>query len=158
VLLRFGGHAMAAGCTLARDRLGEFQSAFAQVAAEWLDAATLTRRLETDGPLAPEYLRIDLVDTLQREVWGQGFAPPTFSEEVEVLSQRLLGEKHLALKLRHQGRPVDGIWFGHTEPLPPRVVLAYRLEADEWQGVRRVRFMIEGAELPATGTTQGHKR
>jgi len=158
VLLRFGGHAMAAGCTLARDRLGEFQSAFAQVAAEWLDAATLTRRLETDGPLAPEYLRIDLVDTLQREVWGQGFAPPTFSEEVEVLSQRLLGEKHLALKLRHQGRPVDGIWFGHTQPLPPRVVLAYRLEADEWQGVRRVRFMIEGAELPATGTTQGHKR
>jgi single-stranded-DNA-specific exonuclease len=53
-------------------------------------------------------------------VWGQGFAPPTFSEEVEVVSQRLVGEKHLALKLRHQGQPVDGIWFGHTEPLPPR--------------------------------------
>jgi len=149
VLLRFGGHAMAAGCTVARERLDEFQSAFAAVAAEWLDAATLTRRLDTDGPLAAEYLRIDVVDTLQREVWGQGFAPPTFSEEVEVLSQRLVGEKHLALKLRHQGRPVDGIWFGHTEPLPPRVVLAWRLEADEWQGVRRVRFMVEGAELPA---------
>jgi len=149
VLLRFGGHAMAAGCTVARERLDEFQSAFAAVAAEWLDAATLTRRLDTDGPLASEYLRIDVVDTLQREVWGQGFAPPTFSEEVEVLSQRLVGEKHLALKLRHQGRPVDGIWFGHTEPLPPRVVLAWRLEADEWQGVRRVRFMVEGAELPA---------
>ncbi|HSV60910.1 MAG TPA: DHHA1 domain-containing protein, partial [Variovorax sp.] len=147
VLLRFGGHAMAAGCTVARDRLQDFEAAFAAVAAEWLDAATLTRRLDTDGPLAAEYLRIDLVDTLQREVWGQGFAPPTFSEEVEVLSQRLVGEKHLALKLKHQGRPIDGIWFGHTEPLPPRVKLAFRLDADEWQGVRRLRLMVEGAEF-----------
>ena len=81
------------------------------------------------------------------EVWGQGFAPPVFSEEVEVVSQRLVGEKHLALKLRHQGQPVDGIWFGHTEPLPARVMLAFRLDADEWQGVRRVRFLVEGAEF-----------
>ncbi|MDM0012511.1 single-stranded-DNA-specific exonuclease RecJ [Variovorax sp. J22P168] len=147
VLLRFGGHAMAAGCTVARDQFPVFEQALAQVAQEWLDAATLTRRLDTDGPLAPEYLRVDLVDTLHREVWGQGFAPPTFSEEVEVVSQRLVGEKHLALKLRHRGKPVDGIWFGHTDPLPPKVVLAWRLDADEWQGVRRVRFLVEGAEL-----------
>ncbi len=147
VLLRFGGHAMAAGCTVARDRFEVFERALAEVAHEWLDAATLTRRIDTDGPLAREYMRIDLVDTLHREVWGQGFAPPTFSEEVEVVSQRLVGEKHLALKLRHQGHPVDGIWFGRTEPLPPRVKLAFRLDADEWQGVRRVRFLVEGAEL-----------
>jgi single-stranded-DNA-specific exonuclease len=147
VLLRFGGHAMAAGCTVAREHLETFERGLARVAAEWLDAASLTRRLDTDGPLAPEYLRVDLVDTLHREVWGQGFAPPTFSEEVEVISQRLVGEKHLALKLRHKGQPVDGIWFGHTEPLPPRVVIAFRLDADEWQGVRRVRFLVEGAEF-----------
>jgi single-stranded-DNA-specific exonuclease len=144
VLLRFGGHAMAAGCTIAREKFEVFEQALAEVAREWLDAATLTRRLDTDGPLAPEYLRVDLVDTLHREVWGQGFAPPTFSEEVEVLSQRLVGEKHLALRLRHQGKPVDGMWFGHTEPLPPRATLAFRLDADEWQGVRRVRFLVEG--------------
>jgi single-stranded-DNA-specific exonuclease len=148
VLLRFGGHAMAAGCTVAREKFEVFEQALAEVAHEWLDAATLTRRLDTDGPLAREYMRIDLVDTLHREVWGQGFAPPTFSEEVEVVSQRLVGEKHLSLKLRHQGQPVDGIWFGHTEPLPARVKLAFRLDADEWQGVRRVRFLVEGAELP----------
>ncbi len=147
VLLRFGGHAMAAGCTVSREQFPAFEKALAEVAQEWLDAATLTRRLDTDGPLAPEYLRVDLVDTLHREVWGQGFAPPTFSEEVEVISQRLVGEKHLALKLKHRGKPVDGIWFGHTEPLPPRVVIAYRLDADEWQGVRRVRFLVEGAEI-----------
>jgi len=147
VLLRFGGHAMAAGCTVAEEHLDTFEQALIQVAQEWLDAATLTRRLDTDGPLAPEYRRPDLVDTLHREVWGQGFAPPVFSEVVEVLSQRLVGEKHLALKLRHQGQPVDGIWFGHTEPLPARVKLAFRLDADEWQGVRRVRFLVEGAEV-----------
>lgn len=144
VLLRFGGHAMAAGCTVAREKFEIFERALAEVAREWLDAATLTRRLDTDGPLAAEYLRVDLVDTLHREVWGQGFAPPTFSEEVEVISQRLIGEKHLALKLKHQGKPVDGMWFSHTEPLPPRAMLAFRLDADEWQGVRRVRFLVEG--------------
>ena len=146
VLLRFGGHAMAAGCTVALSQFEAFERAFTQVAREGLDAATLTRRLDTDGPLKPEYRRVDLVDTLHTQVWGQGFAAPTFSEEVEVVSQRLVGEKHLAVKLKHQGSPVDGIWFGHTEPLPARVHLAFRLDADEWNGARRVRFLIEGAQ------------
>jgi single-stranded-DNA-specific exonuclease len=146
-ILRFGGHAMAAGCTVAEEFFDDFESGLNEVAQEWLDAATLTRRLETDGPLKPEYRRVELVDTLHKEVWGQGFAPPTFSEEVEVVSQRLVGEKHLSLKLKHQGQPVDGIWFGHTEPLPAKVTLAFRLDADEWNGVRRVRFLIEGMAL-----------
>ena len=147
VLLRFGGHAMAAGCTIAGEHFSTFERALAQVAAEWLDAATLTRRLDTDGPLAPEYRRADMVDTLAREVWGQGFAAPTFSEEVEVVSQRLVGEKHLSLKLKHQGQPVDGIWFGHTDPLPARVTLAFRLDVNEWRGERKVQFLVEGAEV-----------
>ncbi|MBK5207137.1 MAG: single-stranded-DNA-specific exonuclease RecJ [Polaromonas sp.] len=147
VLLRFGGHAMAAGCTIAEEHFEAFEQALQQVAHEWLDAATLMRRLDTDGPLAPEYRRADLVDTLHREVWGQGFAAPTFSEKVEVVSQRLVGEKHLALKLKHQGQPVDAIWFGHTESLPARVTLAFRLDADEWQGIKRVRFLVEAAEI-----------
>ena len=147
VLLKFGGHAMAAGCTIEEKNFELFEHSFQQVAREWLDAATLTRRIDTDGPLDAQYRRTDVVDTLHKEVWGQGFAAPTFSEEVEVVSQRLVGEKHLALKLKHQGQPVDGIWFGHTEPLPARVKLAFRLDADEWQGVRRVRFLVEAAEV-----------
>ena len=147
VLLRFGGHAMAAGCTIEEEHLDTFESALQQVAHEWLDAATLQRRLEADGPLDTQYRRADLVDTLHKEVWGQGFAPPVFCEEVQIVSQRLVGEKHLALKLKHQGEPVDGIWFGHTEPLPARVKLAFRLDADEWQGQRRVRFLVEAAEI-----------
>ncbi len=147
VLLRFGGHAMAAGCTIAEEHLDTFEQALQQVAHEWLDAATLQRRVETDGPLDRQYRRPDLVDTLHGQVWGQGFAPPVFSEEVRVVSQRIVGEKHLALKLQHQGDAVDGIWFGHTEPLPERVRIAFRLDADEWQGQRRVRFLVEAAEI-----------
>ena len=148
VLIKFGGHAMAAGCTIAEEHFDTFDQALQRVAAEWLDASALTRRLDTDGPLPPEYRRPDVVDTLQQAVWGQGFAAPVFSEELEVLSQRLVGEKHLALKLRHRGQPVDGIWFGHTEPLPPRAHLAFRLETDNWQGVQRVRMLVEGRADP----------
>ena len=144
VLLRFGGHAMAAGCTIDEDQLATFEEALQEVAQAWLDESTLERRLETDGPLAPEYRRPDLADTLAREVWGQGFAPPVFNEMVEVTGQRLVAEKHLSLKLKHQGQLVDGIWFGRTEPVPNPAHLAFRIETDEWQGNRRVRFVVEG--------------
>ncbi|MCE1250094.1 MAG: single-stranded-DNA-specific exonuclease RecJ [Comamonadaceae bacterium] len=146
VLLKFGGHAMAAGCTIAQEHFEVFEQALAQVASEWLDTATLTRQLETDGPLAPEYLHADLVDLLAGEVWGQGFAPPTFSDQVQVLSQRLVGEakNHLQLKLQYQGQPVDAIWFGHTEPLPEHALLAFRLDVNAWRGQRRVQFLVEG--------------
>jgi single-stranded-DNA-specific exonuclease len=146
LLLRFGGHAMAAGCSVPAGRMDEFAHALASVAADWLDAQTLQRRLETDGPLEAQYRRIDLVDTLHKEVWGQGFAPPVFSENFDVLSQRIVGQGHLALKLRHQGEAVDAMWFGRSEPLPARAKLAYRLDADSWNGQRRLRFLVEGMD------------
>lgn len=145
LLLRFGGHAMAAGCTIEEARFDEFEQALAQVAQEWLDAATLTRRIETDGPLSPQWLDTELVDQLQLAVWGQGFAAPTFSEEMEIMSQRLVGEKHLKLELLHHGAKVDGIWFNHTDPLPSRMTLAYRLDINEWRGERKVQFLVEAA-------------
>ena len=147
LLLRFGGHAMAAGCTIEEENLELFEACFMQVAAELLSPATLQRKLETDGPLQAQYRRVEFIDVMHKEVWGQGFAAPVFSDEVEVVSQKLVGEKHLALKLKHQGQAVDGIWFGRIEPLPARVKLAYRLDVDEWQGQKRVRFMVEAAEI-----------
>jgi single-stranded-DNA-specific exonuclease len=146
VLIKFGGHAMAAGCTVAEEHIGTFEQALAQIASEWLDAATLQRQLATDGPLAKEHRRADVAGTLNQAVWGQGFAAPVFAQELQVVSQRIVGEKHMALKLLHEGEPVDGIWFGRTEALPARATLAYRLETDEWQGVTRVRFLIEGMD------------
>ncbi|QXL83314.1 single-stranded-DNA-specific exonuclease RecJ [Comamonas sp. NLF-1-9] len=148
VLLRFGGHAMAAGCTIEQAQLATFEQAFAQVASEWLDPATLTRCLETDGPLQPEYLRTDLVELLALEVWGQGFAAPTFSDRVQVLSQRLVGEahNHLQLKLRYLGQELDAIWFSRTEPLPEQALLAFRLDVNEWRGQRKLQLLVEGMD------------
>ncbi|MCK9516304.1 MAG: single-stranded-DNA-specific exonuclease RecJ [Ottowia sp.] len=149
ILSTFGGHAMAAGCSIAEAQWPQFQQAFAQVAGELLDAASLTRELQTDGALPARYRRVDLVQALQGEVWGQGFAPPTFSETVEVISQRLVGEHHLKLRLRHQGEEVDGIWFRRVTPLPRDAHLAFRPEVNEWRGQQSVQFVIEGQATPA---------
>ncbi|GAB4404312.1 MAG: single-stranded-DNA-specific exonuclease RecJ [Rhodoferax sp.] len=146
VLLRFGGHAMAAGCTVRADQLPRFAQTLGEVAAELLDATTLQRKLETDGALSPEYCRADVVELLQREVWGQGFAAPLFSQELGVLSQRLVGERHLQLKLHYAGQTVDGIWFGRTDPLPERARLAFRLDVDTWRGQSQVRFVVEAVQ------------
>ena len=144
VILRFGGHAMAAGCTIAREHFPTFEQALSRIADEWLDAATLTRTLETDGALPPEFRRVDIASELQQRVWGQGFAPPVFCEELDIVQQRLVGERHLKLRLRHHGELVDGIWFGRSEPLPARATLAYRLDVNSWQGRDSVQLVVEG--------------
>ncbi len=144
LLQRFGGHAMAAGCTLAEGAdIARFDAALRQVAVEWLDRATLTRTLRTDGPLPLEYFNPDTAALLTAQVWGQGFEAPLFCDEVEVLQQRLVGDKHLKLRLRHAGTEREGIWFGRSEPLAARVRLAWRLEMDEWNGQRRVQMVAE---------------
>lgn len=148
VLRRFGGHAMAAGATLAEEDFDVFEQAFAQVAAETLDAATLARKLATDGPLDAQWFAPETVHALDAQVWGSAFEPPTFCDEVEIVSQRLVGERHLKLGLRLTGHSQvrDAIWFGHTEPLPDRARVAFRLSVDEWQGRERVQMVIEGVE------------
>ena len=145
LLLRFGGHAMAAGCTIDEDSFELFDEALQKVASDWLDKETLQRRLLTDGSLPASECRVDVAESLSREVWGQGFLPPIFCDTVEVISQRIVGEKHLALKMKHQGVHVEGIWFNRIEPLQATSTLAYRLELDEWQGNKRVKWMIEAA-------------
>jgi single-stranded-DNA-specific exonuclease len=145
LLLRFGGHAMAAGCTLAEGGFDTFDQALRQVAGEWLDSATLTRTLRTDGPLALEWFNAQTVALLDGQVWGQGFEAPVFCDEVQVLQQRLVGEKHLKLRLKHGGTQRDAIWFGHAEPLAEHVRLAYRLSLDEWNGQARVQMVVEAS-------------
>jgi single-stranded-DNA-specific exonuclease len=149
VLRRFGGHAMAAGCTVAADDLPTFTQGFQQVAREWLDAATLARTLLTDGPLEPAQFDAATVRELDAQVWGQAFEAPLFCDEVEVVSQRLVGERHLKLSVRHAGALREAIWFGRSEPLAPRVRLAYRLSLDEYNGRERVQMVVEGSEPAA---------
>ena len=145
LLLRFGGHAMAAGCTITADGFAAFDAALQIVASERLDAATLTRTLRTDGPLALEWFNAETAAMLDTQVWGQGFEAPVFCDEVEVLQQRLVGEKHLKLRVRHAGQLRDAIWFGHAEPVAEKVRLAFRLDLDEWQGRQRVQMVVEAA-------------
>jgi single-stranded-DNA-specific exonuclease len=145
VLVKFGGHAMAAGCTLAEEDFDTFDEAFQRVAHEWLDAATLSRKLLSDGPLGVEYFNAETVLSLDAQVWGQAFEPPLFSDVVEVVSQRLVGEKHLKLTVKHQGAIRDAIWFGRIEPVGERVTLAYRLSVDEYNGRQRVQMIVEAA-------------
>ena len=150
VLVRFGGHAMAAGCTLAEAHFATFDAAFQRVASEWLDAATLSRTLLSDGPLGIEHFNPQTVRALDAQVWGQAFEAPVFVDEVEVVSQRLVGEKHLKLALRFVGETRgaalrDAIWFGHSEPVAAKVRLAYRLSVDEYNGRERVQMIVEAA-------------
>ncbi|MBN9205462.1 single-stranded-DNA-specific exonuclease RecJ [Methylibium petroleiphilum] len=145
LLRRFGGHAMAAGATLAEADFARFERALVQVAGEWLDAAALQRTLRTDGPLGAEYFNADTVRALEAQVWGQAFEPPVFSDRVEVVSQRLVGEKHLKLAVRHSGTLRDAIWFGHSEPVAAQVTLAYQLRVDEYNGRQRVQMIVEAA-------------
>jgi single-stranded-DNA-specific exonuclease len=146
VLLRFGGHAMAAGCTLLEDDLALFEMALQDIAAEWLDEATLAQTLATDGSLPQQYVRPDLIKELQSQVWGQGFAAPVFQDTVHVMSQKIVGEKHLSLKLQLHGQVVDAIWFGRTQSLPVQATLAYRLDINHWQGMDKVQLQIEAMQ------------
>ena len=146
LLLRFGGHAMAAGCTLLENDLATFELALQDIATQWLDAATLAQTLATDGSLPAQYVRPDMVKHLQAQVWGQGFAQPVFQDTVNVLSQKIVGEKHLSLKLQLHGQLVDAIWFGRTEGLPVQATVAYRLDINTWQGMEKLQLQIEAMQ------------
>ena len=146
LLLRFGGHAMAAGCTLSEGGFEPFAEALRAVAGEWLDAAALQRTLRVDGPLPLEFFSAQTVSLLDAQVWGQGFEAPLFCDEVDVLQQRLVGERHMKLRLRVAGKEREAIWFGHDQPLPDRARLAYRLSLDEWNGQPRLQMVVEAAE------------
>jgi single-stranded-DNA-specific exonuclease len=143
---KFGGHAMAAGLTIRADAFDAFAKAFETVGRDWLSQSQLERILETDGPLEDAYFTIQFIELMDTQVWGQGFAPPVFCDEFKVVSQRVLKERHLKLLLEKDGRRYDAIWFGHPDGLPDRAKVAYRLDANEYNGVTRVQLMVEHAE------------
>ncbi len=147
VLKKFGGHAMAAGCTLSDEAaFTTFDAALQQVAREWLDASALTRTLRTDGPLPAEAFTVSTVQLIEGQVWGQAFEAPVFCDEVEIVNQRIVGEKHLKLRVKQAGVLRDAIWFGHTDALPERAHMAYRLSLNEYQGRVSVQMIVEAVK------------
>jgi single-stranded-DNA-specific exonuclease len=149
ILLRFGGHAMAAGLTMHESGLGRFGEAFEAAVRELADPAVFSPVLETDGPLAEQELSVATIAELDHPVWGQGFPPPLFADRFRVLGQRLVKDRHLKLDLQLGGRRVSAIAFGRTEPVGPDAVLAYALQRDDWQGTDGVSLIIRHVATPA---------
>ncbi|WP_321925259.1 single-stranded-DNA-specific exonuclease RecJ [Paraburkholderia guartelaensis] len=147
LIQKFGGHAMAAGMTIAAADVPRFAAAFEQVGREWLTEEALARTVETDGDLEDAYFTPDFVEMLDAAVWGQGFPAPVFSGEFEVASQALVKDKHLKLQLLRGRQRFNAIWFNHTESLPQHTTVAYRLVRDTWNGVSRVQLVVEHAAL-----------
>lgn len=143
LIARFGGHAAAAGLTLRREVLDTFSAAFESVARETMSAADLERLIETDGTLDPADLHLDNALLLRNAVWGQGFPPPTFLGNFTVQSQRLVGGKHLRLRLAMGNQQNDAILFNHDKPLPDRIQAVYRLEVNEYNGNATLQLGIE---------------
>ncbi|MBB5401540.1 MULTISPECIES: single-stranded-DNA-specific exonuclease RecJ [Paraburkholderia] len=145
LIVKFGGHAMAAGLTIAAANVPRFTAAFEAVGREWLSAEALARTVETDGELEDAYFTPQFVEMLDAAVWGQGFPAPVFSGEFEVASQALVKDKHLKLQLLRGRQRFNAIWFNHTDTLPARTTVAYRLASDTWNGVSRVQLIVEHA-------------
>ena len=143
LLLRFGGHAMAAGATLREADFPRFRELFAQIATELLSPADLTRTLETDGSLEGAYLSLEAARLLEQEVWGQGFPPPLFVDLFQVEQQRVLKEKHLKLRLRKGNTRIDAIQFNFTTTPGNQTRAAYRLGINEYMGVQNPQLMVE---------------
>jgi single-stranded-DNA-specific exonuclease len=143
LLLRFGGHAMAAGVTMREADFPRFRELFAQVADELLSPADLTRTLETDGGLESAYFSINTVRLLEAEVWGQGFPAPIFEDEFIVESQRILKDKHLKMRLRKGEQRLDAIQFNFSEAPGNTMRAAYRLAINDYNGVQTPQLMIE---------------
>ncbi|CAH2928304.1 MAG: Single-stranded-DNA-specific exonuclease RecJ [uncultured Paraburkholderia sp.] len=145
LIVKFGGHAMAAGLTLATADVPRFTTAFEAIGREWLTDDALSRTVETDGELEDAYFTPQFVEMLDAAVWGQGFPAPVFSGEFDVASQALVKDKHLKLQLMRGRQRFNAIWFNHTDTLPARTTVAYRLASDTWNGVSRVQLIVEHA-------------
>ena len=146
LLIRFGGHAMAAGATVNAENFEKFKELFAQVAGELLAPADLTRSLETDGNLEGSYISLATARLLENEIWGQGFPAPLFMDEFDVEQQRVLKDKHLKLRLRKGDTRIDAIQFNFSAQPGNRTRLAYRLTINEYMGVESPQLMVEHLE------------
>ncbi|MDD3484927.1 DHHA1 domain-containing protein, partial [Azovibrio restrictus] len=146
LLLRFGGHAAAAGVTLLEQDFNRFRDLFAEIAGELLSPGDLSRSLETDGALETAHYNLETAQLLEAQIWGQGFPPPLFEDEFTVEQQRILKEKHLKLRLNKNGQVIDGIQFNYTNQPGNRSRIVYRLGINEYNGVQSTQLMIEHLE------------
>ncbi|HLU03793.1 MAG TPA: single-stranded-DNA-specific exonuclease RecJ [Advenella sp.] len=149
MILKFGGHAMAAGLTLREEAFAEFEEAFDLAVRRISGKDSFEPLIETDGSLDPLFTTAEVAGMLHQHVWGAGFPPPLFRDTFRVLNQRLLKEKHLKLRLERMNQQYDAIWFNHAEALPEYTDLIYEIAPNAWNGVVNVQLMVRHAEPAA---------
>jgi single-stranded-DNA-specific exonuclease len=146
LILRFGGHAQAAGLTISESGYERFTRAFERAVDELLPGEARTRTVETDGSLDESHCTLQIAHLLEAQIWGQGFPQPVFCDTFAVESQRVVGERHLKLRLAKDGRRYEAMRFGALDPLPARVRAAYRLAVNEFNGLKSVQLNVEHFE------------
>ncbi|WP_076419594.1 single-stranded-DNA-specific exonuclease RecJ [Colwellia sp. UCD-KL20] len=153
LILKFGGHAMAAGLTIAVNNFQDFQTLFNQYAGQWIAEEDLQGTLLTDGELTVSELTLDFAELLRESgPWGQNFTEPVFDDTFALIQQRIVGEKHLKVVLQKDGKVIDGIAFNIDTSCWPnhkanQVHVAYKLDINEFRGKQSVQFMIEDIQV-----------
>ena len=142
LIKRFGGHAAAAGLSIAEADFNDFAAAFEQVCSKLLSEKDLAQRIETDGALDNAEMNLEVARLLDEQVWGQGFPAPQFNDDFVVQNQRVVGEKHLRLRLGTNGKLMEAILFGHNEPLPEQIHAVYSLSVNEYNGTQSVQLIV----------------
>jgi single-stranded-DNA-specific exonuclease len=142
LIIKFGGHAMAAGLTIRQADFELFNQSFEAVVRSLITASDLESVLEVDGGLHNDEISFQTARVLESQVWGQGFAPPVFYDAFEVLNQRVVGEKHLKLSLKKSSIVIDAIYFNQTEFLDGRIEAAYQLQTNSYNGVNKAQLNL----------------
>jgi single-stranded-DNA-specific exonuclease len=143
LILKFGGHAAAAGLTLREADYESFAAAFEATARDALTAADLEEEIDTDGSLAIADATVANAQLLREQVWGAGFPEPRFVDRFQVLDQRSVGERHLKLRLAREEREFEAMLFAATERLPPHIEAVYRLDLNDYDGRRRAQLTVQ---------------
>ena len=145
LILKFGGHAMAAGLTIKQLDFELFNQGFEAVVRSLITETDLESVLEVDGGLNPTDMTFSTAQLLENQVWGQGFAPPLFYDEFEVINQRILADKHLKLTLKTIDKPlvIDAIYFNHSTLLAGTIQAAYQLQTNSYNGVQKVQLNLQ---------------
>ena len=146
LILRFGGHAMAAGLTIQEKDYDRFARAFEAVVDEHADPAVFERNVLIDGGLAPDEISERLCQTLEHGIWGQGFDAPLFANDFRVVRQTVLKDAHLKLSLELGGQRFEGIFFRRNAPLLTASRLAYRPTINEFNGRRLIQLLVGAVE------------
>ena len=150
LIRRFGGHAMAAGLSIAAGDYARFATEFERTVDELLPADARLRLVETDGALDAMHFSLEVARLLDAGIWGQGFPQPLFCDTFAVENQRVVGERHLKLWLVKGGRRIEAMCFNALEstpaPLPNPVRAAYRLSVNEFNGLKNIQLNVEHFE------------